>query len=109
MNLGDLNRRITVEIWEYSTDIAGGVTASVSDSWEQLANVVIRSGSNTDVNAQSQWTYDAKFKMRKLLEVKSNYTITYADQRYKIDSVKVTDERRQQFYEILATKVDGNV
>jgi len=113
--IGQLNRKIKVSYPTFGIDSAGGQFVDDVTEWEQMASVETNPGNRVaglgsiDSEAITQWTYDVRVKMRKLLIIKSNYTLEYMGDKYAINSIKVTNERKKQFYEIIATKVDGNI
>jgi len=109
MVAGKLNRQITFNEWEYTQDDYGGVTAALATSWNQFANVVTTSGNQFGGEGVQQWQYDAKFTVRKLKQIKSNHTITYDGANYTINDIRVTNEGKQEFYEIRASKTDGKL
>lgn len=107
--IGTLNRKVIVSYPAYVQDNAGGIAIDSMTTWEQMASVETNSGNRGNTESYEQWTYDAKFVMRKINVIKSNYVIQYGGDKYAINSVKVTNERKKQYYEITATKVDGNI
>jgi hypothetical protein len=107
--IGQLNRKIKVSYPTFGIDSAGGQFVDDVTEWEQMASVETTRGNGNDSEAMNVWTYDVKFTMRVLLTIKSNYTLEYMGDKYAINSIKVTNERKKQFYEIIATKVDGNI
>ena len=104
-----LDRKVTFEVWGYTQDLGSGTTSEVTASWNQYAKVVTSSGNQFGGEAMQQWQYDVKVTVRKLVLIKSSYTFQYAGERYTINSIKVNNEGRQSYYEITATKTDGNV
>ena len=106
--VGKLNRKIQIEVWGSQQDDAGGVSADITESWQQWADAEIYNGNTQSRFSSEQWIYDAKFTVRSIRDIKSNYTILYNGVRYSILSVKKKQERRNFYTEIRAAKKDLN-
>lgn len=113
--IGKMDRKIKVQFPTYIQDSGGGIVVDDVTEWEQMAYIETNPGNRTagfgsnDSEAVNLWTYDIRVMMRKINVIKSNYTLEYLGEKYAINTIKVTNERKKQFYELLATKVDGNI
>lgn len=108
--IGKMDRKIKVQFPTYIQDSGGGIVVDDVTEWEQMAYIETNPGNrNVDERAVNLWTYDIKVTMRKINVIKSNYTLEYLGEKYAITTIKVTNERKKQFYELLAAKVDGNI
>ena len=106
VNIGDFNRRVTLQRWGSAVDEAGGTEKVEIASWTKWAKVEQRSGMSMTNANQLQFKYDYKITMR--YEVSrptvANYTLTYDGLNMMIHSVAIESEGRRQF-EILRCSV----
>ena len=103
--VGNLDRKITILVNTFSQNPDGSISKSL-ESWQQMANIVTNDGNTTNANGLTQWSYDAKITFRKILDIKSYYIISFNGQNYGINSIKVNNERKKQYYEIKVSKTD---
>lgn len=106
MNIGDLNRRVTVRRWGSTVDDAGGAGKVEISSWTKWAKVENRSGGMMVSENQVQFRYDFKIVMRYEVSrpTRPEYTLTYDSFNMKIHSVSIDSEGQRQF-EILRCSV----
>ena len=119
--IGQLNRVVTIEVWEYSQDDAGGTTGSVVDSWQQRAAIIDRSGmsggnsplrfgrtvtTNNNNNAQQQFSYSTKVIVRFIRALQTNYTLLYEGFRYTIEEVNIDTQGHKNFYILRCSKTE---
>jgi hypothetical protein len=112
--IGQLNRVVTFEVWSYTQDNAGGTTGTVTDTWQQRANIIDRNsyrsalGAVSDDQAQQQWSYQYKITVRALppRTVLSNNTLLYEGFRYTINEVSLNTEGHKRFYVLRCSKTE---
>ena len=107
----DLNRRITIKVYGFTKDAIGGVTQTVTSSYDVWAQVENRTGRALDFAQQPMAVYDYKITKRFEIgrETKATYTIEYEGKHLKIETVSFDDERFKKFEVIRATVIETNV
>lgn len=109
MLAGELNRVVTIEVWEYIQNESGEPIPTEVNTWEQRAKVENRNGSQQTQDGQQIWNYDTKITVRYFNEIKSNYTVLYAGSRYTINSVSIDTEGHKSWYVLRCSKTDTSV
>lgn len=110
MVIGDLKARVTFKVLTNSTDAGGGVSKSVSSSWEQWAKVEDRTGQAQFNNGQVQVAYDYKVTVRyyssKTITTKN--ILTYNGKDMKINSVQRVNENNLDWLVLRCSAYGGN-
>jgi hypothetical protein len=120
--IGQLNRVVIIEVWEYAQDDAGGTTGTVVETWQQRASVIDRSGmtggnsplkfgrvsgaGGSDNNAQPQTSYMTKMIVRFLRPISTVNTLLYEGARYVIEEVNVDTQGHKDFYILRCSKTE---
>lgn len=99
MEVGQLNRRITIKSWGNTQDEAGGVIPTLTASYTMWAKVENRNGNLFLGQQQREWSYDYKvtFRYEKSRIVSSGMTIDYDGKRLAINSLSYVDEGQKKY------------
>lgn len=99
MEIGSLNRRITIKSWTSTKDAGGGASTVESGSYSIWANVKDRSGTYITSQNQEQWNYDYKITFRYEISrpVTSNETIIYDGKTLTIHSISFENEGQRKY------------
>jgi SPP1 family predicted phage head-tail adaptor len=110
MVIGDLRARVTIKVIGNSTDAGGGVSKSVSSSWEQWAKVEDRTGQVQFNNGQQQVSYDYKVTIRYYASktVSTGNVITYNGKDMMINSVQRVNENNLNWLVLRCSAYGGN-
>lgn len=106
-----LNRRVTIERYEYTTDEYGGTESVLAESWQKWAQVDVQSGRVVQQVNSVLWSYDTRIIMRRFASrpTRSNYIILYEGERYMVNSVSIENEGFKHYEVCRCTRIDSNV
>lgn len=107
--IGELNRRLLFENWNYTQDIGSGNLKTIASSFFQWGKMEDRSGTQLLNQDQQQWQYDSKVTIRYNPNVVSNTSFVYENARYTINSVSVSGEGTKRFQILRCSKITGDV
>lgn len=103
---GDLNCRPIFENWEFTTDEAGGLEKTLSNSFYAWASFKPRTGTMFSEGGQMIWTYDSIIVVRYNPNIVSSSTIVWQNTRYIIKELSIEDEGKLRYMVIRASKAD---
>lgn len=111
MEIGQLNRRITLRSWGSTQDEGGGPIALLLVTYTVWAKVEQRSGQMYSGQQQPIWTYDYRvtFRYEKSRVVSSNFTIDYDGKRLAINSLSYSEEGNRKYAIARCSTVDANI
>lgn len=107
--VGQMNGRVTIQALSNSVDAGGGVSQTVSSSFDLWAYVENKTGQANYTDGQRVAGYDYKIKVRMYSSnpITTKNRVLYNSTNLIINSVQVVNENRQDFY-ILRCSVYGN-
>lgn len=106
--IGEFNRRINLKSWGKTQDEAGGLSATLTNSYIIWAKVEDRSGNRMISEQQQQWSYDYKvtFRYENSRPVNSSMTIDYDSKRLAINSLSYKNEGKRAYCVARCSTVD---
>lgn len=106
-NIGDLDRKVIFENWDYTKDIGSGNVKTLRNSFARLAKFENRTGQEIVTGAQQVYPYNAKVVVRYNPNIVSTTTFVHSNSRYKIESISIDDERKKRFMIIRSSFMYG--
>jgi SPP1 family predicted phage head-tail adaptor len=103
---GELNCRPIFENWTFTTDEAGGLLKTLSNSFYAWSKIQPRMGSIFADGGQMVWTYDSVFVVRYNPNIVSSSTIVWGNTRYIIKELSIEDDGKLRYMVIRASKAD---
>lgn len=99
MDIGELNRRITLKSWTQSQDLGGGNQSTVNASYTVWAKVEDRQGSQVNAHNAIDFVYDYKvtFRYDPNRVVDSSFTIDYEDKQLAIKNLSYDNEAHKHW------------
>ena len=94
--IGNMRNKITFSVWTHTKDNGGGLTPSVSSTFEVWANIEARSGFIQTANDQRQWPYDYRITVRYDDRINEKLTITHSGKVLQINSMQIQDEGKNK-------------
>tara|TARA_B110000444_G_C18800920_1_gene577412 strand:- start:94 stop:420 length:327 start_codon:yes stop_codon:yes gene_type:complete len=104
MYLGEFRNRVALQTLSQSTDGAGGYTSSYSTATTVWSKVEATSGSESMFGDQVRATQGYKFTIRYYSALTSAYRLSYRSKLFNITSIKIIDEGKNRYQEIMATE-----
>lgn len=111
MDIGELNRRITIRSWGSTQDPGGGPIALLLVTYTIWAKVEVRSGQMYSGEQQAIWTYDYKitFRYEKSRLPASNFTIDYDGKRLVINAISFINEGNRKYVIARCSTTDADI
>lgn len=108
---GAKDRRIELVNYEDTQDGFGGPESVETERFEKWANVQDRSGNSFAAQAQKLYQYDAKVVIRYDVRVISRTIVLYEANRYKIESLSISEEGYKKEMILRCSKIEtaGNI
>ncbi len=106
MYLGEFRNRVSLQVLTLNTDSAGGYTSSYAtpSGGTVWAKVESSSGNEGMFGDQLRATQGYKFTIRYYSALTSAYRLSYRSKLFNITSIKIIDEGKNRYQEIMATE-----
>lgn len=111
VEIGQMNRRITLKSWTAVQDLGGGSSPVNVLSYDKWAKVRARNGIPFTSEEQQVWNYDYEIITRyeRSRISGSNFTIDFDSKRLRINSLSFENEGNRKWEVFRCTTIDANI